>query len=80
MTDENRRFWFYAKSYGYGWGLPASWQGWVVLVLYLALAFTTIRIASDSARWPVVFVLTVLFIIVVVFKGERPVKWRWGKD
>lgn len=29
--------WFRAKRYGYGWGLPLTWQGWVVLVAYTAV-------------------------------------------
>jgi len=80
MTDRKQKFWFRAKSYGFGWGLPASWQGWVVFALYLALVFATVGLAPDAARLPTIFMLTVMFIIVVAFKGERPAKWRWGKD
>ena len=29
--------WFPAKRYGYGWGLPIRWQGWVVSVLYFGV-------------------------------------------
>jgi hypothetical protein len=29
--------WFPAKRYGWGWGLPVAWQGWVVLLAWLAL-------------------------------------------
>lgn len=25
-------------------------------------------------------VVTVIFIVVVAAKGERPVRWRWGKE
>jgi hypothetical protein len=25
-----RRYWFKAKSTGFGWSLPLTWQGWVV--------------------------------------------------
>jgi hypothetical protein len=31
------RYWFPAKRYGWGWGLPSTWEGWVVLAVYLAL-------------------------------------------
>ena len=27
--------WFRAKHYGWGW-VPATWQGWLVLVVYVA--------------------------------------------
>ncbi len=26
-------FWFPVKRYGWGWGLPVRWQGWVVFAL-----------------------------------------------
>jgi hypothetical protein len=25
------------KRYGWGWGLPAAWQGWVALAVFLGL-------------------------------------------
>lgn len=80
MTDNEQKFWFHAKSYGFGWALPASWKGWVVVALFLGLVLAVALFAPDNAKLPGVFVLTVLFIIVVAFKGERPAKWRWGKD
>ncbi len=27
-------FWFPAKRYGWGWGLPVAWQGWLVLIAF----------------------------------------------
>lgn len=34
MTSNDRKIWFPAKRYGWGWGLPVAWQGWVVLLLF----------------------------------------------
>jgi len=31
------RYWFPAKRYGWGWGLPSTWEGWLLLVGYLGL-------------------------------------------
>ena len=25
-----RKYWFPAKRYGWGWGMPNTWQGWLV--------------------------------------------------
>ena len=36
MQNE-RKYWFPAKRYGYGWGIPSSWQGWLVLAVFVAL-------------------------------------------
>jgi hypothetical protein len=30
-------YWFPAKRYGWGWGMPLTWQGRTVLVTFLAL-------------------------------------------
>jgi len=80
MPESDQKFWFHAKAFGYGWGLPASWQGWVVLILYILLVIGTARLGPGDIKLPVISILTVMFIIVVVFTGERPAKWRWGKD
>lgn len=79
MRDQSNDFWFYAKSFGWGWGLPAKWQGWVVFVLYAALLFGG-RFVFLTPRYLSVFVIgiTVLLVAVVAWKGEKPLKWRWG--
>ena len=82
MNDQPT-FWFPAKRYGWGWGLPVRWQGWVVLIGYLGLVFAGVyyfkaRQASLSFLLYVV-VLTVVLIAIMVLKGERPLRWRWGR-
>ena len=37
MHTQPKNYWFPAKRYGWGWGLPSAWQGWVVLLVYLAV-------------------------------------------
>jgi len=32
-----RQYWFRAKRYGWGWGLPVAWQGWFILAIFFAL-------------------------------------------
>jgi hypothetical protein len=77
--DEPRRYWFKRKRYGWGWGLPVAWQGWVVLALFVA----AISAASHLApRHPVLFALAITasaaaLLAVCLWKGEPP-KWRWG--
>jgi hypothetical protein len=77
-----RTYWFPAKRYGWGWGLPIVWQGWVVIALYAALVVSGIRLLSPSndpgpfIGW-LVF-LTLLLIAVCCIKGEPP-RWRRGE-
>jgi len=77
------KYWFPAKRYGWGWGLPSTWQGWIVLVGYLFLMITGITIISPkfNAIKYVIYTafLTAIFIIICWRYGEPP-RWRWGKD
>ena len=72
--------WFPAKRYGYGWGFPIRWQGWVVFVLYFGVVIAA-GVAFARTR-PGVFlgcmaVSTALLVAVCSRKGVAP-KWRWG--
>lgn len=77
------RYWFPAKRYGWGWGLPSTWEGWAVLAAFIAL------IVLDTLLFPPrkvlgayiagVVGLSVLLVAVCWLKGEPP-RWRWGDD
>jgi hypothetical protein len=32
-------YWFPAKRYGWGWGPPLTWQGWVFMISWLVVFF-----------------------------------------
>jgi len=74
------RYWFPAKRYG--WGVPTTWEGWLVLAGYAALIGVGALLIAPSRR-PGVFLLylvslTVILIGICWAKGEPP-RWRWGK-
>ena len=74
--------WFPAKQYGWGWGPPTVWQGWLVLLVYIVLLVLG-TVFFPPGRETVYYVLytlalTLLLIVVCWLKGEPP-KWRWGK-
>jgi hypothetical protein len=76
------QYWFPAKRYGWGWGFPDTWQGRMVIALYVALTGAGAVVISPSIR-PAFFVaylvfLSCLLIAVCWAKGEPP-RWRWGK-
>jgi hypothetical protein len=81
MSPAQTRYWFPAKRYGWGWGPPTTWQGWVVIALYIALVVAGVGLASPSNEpgafiaW--VVLITLLLIAVCWLKGEPP-RWRWG--
>jgi hypothetical protein len=80
LTKEMKLYWFKSKTYGWGWSFPAAWQGWVVLFVYVsALTAGLIMISTPQYLLPYLVGITVALIAIVVWKGERPLKWRWGK-
>jgi len=82
MESHDRKAWFPAKSYGYGWGLPCRWQGWMALILYAVCLICGLRIIDRSLHRGLYYgffiALTALLILVIWVKGEKP-SWRWGK-
>jgi hypothetical protein len=36
-VQTDRKYWFPAKRYGWGWGIPSSWQGWLILAVFAGL-------------------------------------------
>jgi hypothetical protein len=81
--QEGKEFWFPAKRYGWGWGLPATWQGWAVLATYifaLLLEAGLLRPRLHALGFALaVAASTALFVAVCWIKGETPA-WRWGDD
>jgi hypothetical protein len=75
-------YWFPAKRFGWGWGFPTRWQGWMVIAGYVAFAGAGIILIRPSIRpgsfIAYLLVLTVVLIAVCWAKGEPP-RWRWGK-
>ena len=76
-------YWFRAKKYGWGWGLPLKWQGWAVLVAFFVLlgaGNVWLLSPTKSPLWFMgyVVVLTAALIGICYAKGEPP-KWRWGR-
>jgi hypothetical protein len=76
-------YWFAVKLYGWGWGVPVRWQGWVVLALYVASIYVGIRYfpprddVGGFIWW--LLISSAILVVIVAWKGERPLAWRWGK-
>jgi uncharacterized membrane protein YhaH (DUF805 family) len=75
--------WFAAKTHGWGWGLPLRWQGWVVMVAFVAVMIAISQWLPPH-KHPVgflvaIFGLAAALIAICWLKGEEP-RWRWGED
>jgi hypothetical protein len=79
MTGTDSKVWFPAKRYGWGWGLPSTWQGWIVLALYLGFTITSALVFNKPVSLIVIAALTVVLIVICWLKGEKP-RWLWGND
>jgi hypothetical protein len=83
MTSTTPKYWFPAKQYGWGWGLPNTWQGWTVLAVFALLLAVSAIVFPPKVNADPFFACT-LGLSIVLFgicylKGE-PTTWRWGKD
>ncbi|MEZ5702521.1 MAG: hypothetical protein R3E42_12115 [Burkholderiaceae bacterium] len=72
--NDKPRYWFPRKRYGWGWGFPSSWQGWVVLAAY-AIAMLVGAALFDPSRNAAGFIVctalaTAALVVVCWQKGE----------
>ncbi|MEM9081121.1 MAG: hypothetical protein AAGC74_10565 [Verrucomicrobiota bacterium] len=76
--SEEKRFWFPAKKrgFGWGWGFPVTWEGWVVMLVYLgALVGAGLFFDPGKSLWVflgLVLVLTGGLFWICFKKGEPP--------
>ena len=78
---KDKPFWFEVKSYGWGWSLPVTWQGWTVVLVYSVLLLTGMQLITNPGyRWGFLILSVAALVSVVAWKGEKPLKWRWGRD
>jgi hypothetical protein len=90
MMQKDKKYWFVAKDYGWGW-VPATIQGWLILVVYCVIIT---GIAIGFTDWvaihpvPSLFVITVFILVILLitssliyicYKTGEPPEWRWGK-
>jgi len=81
-VNREHQYWFPAKEYGWGWGVPKTWQGWVVLIAYIAaLLFGGLLLDGGNNRLQYLgfaAIATVILVAICWLKGEPP-RWRWGR-
>ena len=73
--------WFAPKRYGYGAGLPISWQGWAVTLGFVAAA---ILLSVKFAQRPLELVAAlapflIAFTVICARTTRGGWRWRWGE-
>jgi hypothetical protein len=73
--------WFAAKTYGWGWGFPMRWQGWVVMVGFVLAIAVGAPLVKRGAVFFVAYCVALGAVLMAIcyWKGEAP-RWRWGSD
>ena len=79
---DQTQYWFAAKRYGWGWGLPLRREGWFVLGAF-GVVLASIAALVDPTVHPTAYLVatgiaSVILIAVCWWKGE-PTRWRWGR-
>jgi hypothetical protein len=83
MALSKEQAWFPAKRYGYGWGIPTRWQGWLVVLGCSVALLGPTSLLSTPTRTVVYFMyailLTMLLVTILMWKGEK-LRGRWGDN
>lgn len=72
--------WFAPKRYGYGSGIPISWQGWALTIGFMALVIGLgVRLVGRPVQLIAILVpITVAFCVVAAKTTRGGWRWRWG--
>lgn len=82
---KNKKLWFGAKKYGWGW-TPITWEGWAVTIGYIVIVLgCSLTLDEKSSAREVLFmgvlptILATISLIRICYKKGEPPRWRWGK-
>ncbi len=78
MPPCQSKAWFVSKRYGYGAGLPISWQGWLSVVVLAVTIGTAVILLSGADHMIAIGVSIAIFLVVCCLKTEGGWRWRCG--
>lgn len=71
------RPWFRAKSYGYGTGLPFTWQGWAMLVAHVAVIIGLCIALSGKPLVMMALAILAALAPFPIYRARTEGGWRW---
>jgi hypothetical protein len=72
--------WFAPKRFGYGVGLPISWQGWAVMLGFIGVTFALCRLFKGQPLQLIAVLVPFLIAFVVITHRTTRGGWRWRWD
>jgi hypothetical protein len=82
MNTTQQQYWFRAKRYGLGWGLPLAWQGWMFFLAWLfpiPLGLLFIGSSSKAGSWAFLAIMVTLLTPICYLRGDpRGRRWQDG--
>lgn len=77
MSDEP---WFAEKRFGYGAGMPITWQGWAVTVAMVGLAIVVVLVVGpDHPLLGGIAVLAVTLPFLPLIRARTRGGWKWRR-
>lgn len=84
MADREDGAWFAPKRFGWGAGRPIAWQGWLMLLVHVAVMLGgALFLRNEAAK--LVWILTFAVLPMPLYAAKTRGGWRWrtpwnGKD
>ena len=78
--------WFGKRRYGYGWGMPQTWQGWLTLIIWFILVLASTKMLpkdrdthiNKALPWFGVMFVLVTILGLICYKTSGKPEWHWG--
>ncbi len=80
MSDDDA--WFAPKRFGYGPGLPVSWQGWTLTIAYVAVIIGVVHELRNrpSQLIAALALPTIAYLVISCRTTRGGCRWRFGKE
>ena len=73
--------WFGRKKLGWGWGLPQTWQGWMVIILFITSIISFRFISSTPSMFVALVLLAVIMLFILAWLTSGKPEWGvWVND
>ena len=72
--------WFAPRRSGFGAGRPVSWQGWALVIGYVALIAVSVRLIRSHTAFifGVLIPATAVLFVIAARTTRGGWRWRWG--